>query len=136
MGSGSKSFDEAHDFPKMSQPSSKPILTFDKDNPVRFTDLIDTINSYAGYGGYFLMVKLTEDGITVSPVQVESDKHYTHNQTVASSEWTVQHNLNKYPSVEVINSSGRRITGEVQYIDEDNLVVRFEYSFTGKVYCN
>lgn len=134
--SGSKSFDAAHDFPPMSQPSSKPILTFDKENPVRFTDLLDTINSYVGYGGYFLMVNLTEDGVTVSPVEVETDKHYTHFQSIPANEWTVQHDLNKYPAVQVIDSSGRIVTGEIQFVDLDSLVVRFEFLFSGSVYCN
>lgn len=134
--SGSKSFDTAYDYPPMSKPSSKPILTFDKDNPVRFTDLLDTINSYAGFAGYFLMVNLTEDGITVSPVQVESDKHYEHVQAIPSDEWTVQHDLDKYPSVQVVDSAGRVVTGEVQYVDADSLVIRFEFVFSGRVYCN
>jgi hypothetical protein len=134
--SGSKSFDVAHDFPEMSQPSSKPILTFDKQNPVRFTDLIDTINSYAGFGGYFLMVSLTENGITVSPVVVESDKNYIHTQAIASNSWTVNHNLDKFPSVTVVDSNDRKMTGSVQYIDVDNVTISFEFALTGKVYCN
>lgn len=134
--SGSKSFDPAYDYPPMSQPSSKPILTFDKDNPLRFTDLLDTINNYTGYGGFFLMVNLTEDGVTVSPVEVETDKHYEHNQTIPALEWLVNHDLNKYPSVEIIDSAGRVVIGEVQYIDANNLAVRFEILFSGKVYCN
>lgn len=133
---GSKSFDDAYDYPPMAQPSNKPILTFDRQNPVRFTDLIDTINSYADYGGYFLMVTLAEDGVTVSPIQVESDKNYRHLQPVAANEWTVQHNLDKYPSVQVINDDGRIITGEVQHVDVNNLVVRFEFQLTGSVNCN
>jgi len=133
---GSKPFDVAHDFPPMSQPSSKPILTFDRENPVKFTDLIDTLNSYVGYGGYFLMVTLTEDGVTVSPIEIESDKTYIHVQSAPAVEWSVKHDLEKYPSVQVVNSAKRVITGEVQYTDLNNLVVRFELSLSGSVYCN
>ena len=136
MGGGSKPFDEAHDFPPMSQPSSKPILTFDKDNPVRFTDLLDTLNSYVGYGGYFLMITIAEDGVTVSPIEIESDKTYVHTQSISATEWLVQHDLDKYPSVQIINSDGRVIIGEIQHTDENNLAVRFEYALTGSVYCN
>jgi len=133
---GSKPFDVAHDFPPMSQPSSKPILTFDRENPIRFKDLIDTLNSYVGYGGYFLMVTLTEDGVTVSPIEIESDKTYIHVQSAPAVEWSVKHDLEKYPSVQVVNSAKRVITGEVQYTDLNNLVVRFELSLSGSVYCN
>lgn len=134
--SGSKSFDPAYDYPPMAQPSNKPILTFDRENPVRFTDLLDTINNYTGYAGFFLMVNLTEDGVTVSPVEVETDKHYVHNQTIPAYEWPVNHDLNKFPAVQIVDSSGRVVIGEIQYVDADNLVVRFEFLFSGTVYCN
>jgi len=134
--SGSKSFDTAHDFPPMAEPSGKPILTFDRENPVRFTDLVDTINEYTGYGGYFLMIKLTEDGITVSPVEVETDKFYQHDQAVASLSWNVNHELGKYPSVQIVNTSGKEIIGDIEFIDENNITVSFDIAVAGKVYCN
>jgi hypothetical protein len=63
---GNKNFGPTEDFTKQSQPSGKPILVFDPTKPVNFTDLADTIASYSGHGGKFLMVKQTEDGVTVT----------------------------------------------------------------------
>jgi hypothetical protein len=134
--SGSKSFDDEHDFPEMSPPSGKPVLTFNKDVPVKFTDLIDTFNSYTGLGGRFLMVSISEEGVTVSSEIIESDKNYVHSQSVAALEWIVDHSLDKYPSVSVVNDSGNEIIGEISHVSENQIAVRFDIAVTGKVYCN
>lgn len=134
--SGSKAFDTAHDFPPMSEPSGKPILEFDPENPLHFTDLLDTFNDYTGLGGYFLMVRATEDGITTSAVAVESDKNYVHIQSTDATEWLVKHNLKKYPAVMVLNTSDRIVTAEVQYIDTNSLYIRSDIAFSGKAVCN
>ena len=64
------------------------------------------------------------------------DKHYEHTQRSASSVWNVAHNLRKYPAVSVVDSGGSIVIGEVNYIDENNLVIKFTAPFTGKAYCN
>lgn len=65
-----------------------------------------------------------------------SDKNYVHNQVVANSSWTVQHNLGKYCSVTVVDGTGKIIVGNVEYVDEDNLIVTFTKPVSGTAYCN
>lgn len=48
----------------------------------------------------------------------------------------VQHNLNKYPSVTIIDSENKQILGEVQYMDENSLVVTFTEAISGTIICN
>ena len=66
----------------------------------------------------------------------DKDKKYIHNQMSASSTWSVQHNLNKYPSVSVVDSGNNMVVGDVEYIDENNLTITFNASFSGKAYVN
>lgn len=64
------------------------------------------------------------------------DAHYRHEQSVASEEWAVDHNLGKYPSITVIDSSGSEVLGEVVHVSLNSLVVRFSASFSGTAICN
>ena len=65
-----------------------------------------------------------------------NDKYYAHVQGVANATWNITHNLNKFPSVSVIDSDNKLVVGEVQYQDQNNLTVTFSGSFSGKAYIN
>jgi hypothetical protein len=65
-----------------------------------------------------------------------SDANYIHNQTVAASIWTVNHNLGKYPSVSIVDSANSVVVGEVDYTDINSLTVLFSGAFSGKAYLN
>lgn len=54
-----------------------------------------------------------------------NDKNYTHTQTTASDVWNIAHNLNKKPSVTVIDSSGSLIFGDLIYNDNNSLTIDF-----------
>lgn len=64
------------------------------------------------------------------------DKHYTHDQSVSSNQWTIPHNLNKYPSVQVIDSAGNFCIGQVTHNSVNQLTLDFNSSFSGKAYLN
>lgn len=64
------------------------------------------------------------------------DKHYRHIQATASNVWEVKHNLNKYPSVTVVDSAENVVVGDVEYIDKNNVVLTFTTSFAGEAYFN
>ena len=66
----------------------------------------------------------------------EGDLNYTHNQTSPSTEWTITHNLGKFPSVSVTDSSGNLWQTEVDYVNQNSLIVRFSAAFSGKAYLN
>lgn len=61
---------------------------------------------------------------------------FSYEQMIPSTEWHVEHNLKGYPSVTVVDSAGSVVYGEVYYIDENNLKVIFNVSFSGQVYLN
>ncbi len=66
----------------------------------------------------------------------DEDKHYVHDQGISSASWSIQHNLNKFPSVEVVDSAGTVVIGEVSYTDVNNLTIDFISGFSGKAYLN
>lgn len=61
---------------------------------------------------------------------------FVYEQGVASSEWTINHNLNKYPSVTVVDSAGNEVIAEVNYPSTNTCVVIMTAAFKGKAYLN
>lgn len=61
---------------------------------------------------------------------------YVHTQSMASTTWTINHNLEKFPSVTVVDSSNRLVFAMVEYIDENNLIVSVTAPFAGLAYLN
>ena len=132
----SKQFDAEHDYPPRSEPSSKSILKFDKSVPVRFIQLLDTFSSYVDKGGKFLVVNDTEDGITVSVVTMESDKHAAHAQVAPSSDFSINHALEKFPSFQAFTTSGDPAEVHYSHTDNNNIRVQSELAFEGTIYMN
>jgi hypothetical protein len=64
------------------------------------------------------------------------DKNFVFTQAVASATWTVQHNLNKFPSCTMVLSTGQQGYGDVTFIDENNLTITFTGAESGKAYIN
>jgi hypothetical protein len=53
-----------------------------------------------------------------------------------SASWLVAHNLNKFPSVDVVDTSGRRVMPDVTYLDSNVLTLDFDIPMTGSAYLN
>ena len=64
------------------------------------------------------------------------DKHYTFTQVAAASSWNITHNLNKYPSVSIVDSGNNWVVGDIEYINTNELTVNFTAAFSGKAYLN
>lgn len=61
---------------------------------------------------------------------------YEHSQMVPSDEWTITHNLGKYPSVSIIDSGGTVVFGNVTYNNNNQITLRFSFEHSGKAYLN
>ena len=82
-------------------------------------------------------VTLTDTGSNILVDVVDmGDKNYVHDQPVASITWTVQHNLDKFPSCTMVLSTGQQGYGDVTFIDENNLTITFASAESGKAYIN
>ena len=64
------------------------------------------------------------------------DKTFVFEQAIASNTWVIEHNLNKYPSVSLVDSAGTQFEAAVEYIDKNNVVVRMNGATTGKAFFN
>lgn len=73
---------------------------------------------------------------TSQTLNIIEDKNFVFSQNVSSALWYVVHNLNKYPSVTVVDSGQNVVIGEVVYIDENTLQIEFTAPFSGKAYLN
>ena len=73
---------------------------------------------------------------TILNNQTVGDKHYTHEQVVASSLWIINHNLNKYPSVTVVDSANTLLLTPYEYINNNTVHIEFNGPFAGKAYIN
>lgn len=73
---------------------------------------------------------------TFEELGIENDKNYMHNQTTASDTWVITHNLNKLPSVSVIDSADEEVVGEITYDNINQLTIKFTAPFKGKATLN
>lgn len=59
---------------------------------------------------------------------------YIHTQGVASSSWTITHNLGFHPNVTVVDSAGNIVEGELSYTNTASLTATFSTPFSGTAY--
>lgn len=78
---------------------------------------------------------LMADGSVNSAASL-GDKNYIHNQGSALAIWTINHNLDKFPSVIVIDSANSNVVGEIDYLSSNSLTVTFSGAFSGTAYIN
>lgn len=62
--------------------------------------------------------------------------HYTHTQIKSSKVWIIPHNLNKFPSITIVDSANTVVVGNIEYIDNNTAIVSFSAEFSGKAYLN
>ena len=65
-----------------------------------------------------------------------SDKTFVFEQGVPSATWVITHNLNKFPSVSVVDTANTSGFGAVEYNSANQLTVTFSGAFAGKAYLN
>ena len=81
---------------------------------------------------------LSPSTVTAAATSAAGPSHatYTHTQSSASATWTINHNLNCFPSVTIVDSAGSVVIGDVSYTNANTLVVTFVAAFGGKAYLN
>jgi hypothetical protein len=57
-------------------------------------------------------------------------------QGVPALVWDINHSLCKFPSVTVVDSAETVVTGQVEYINNENIRITFNTAFSGKAYLN
>ena len=83
-----------------------------------------------------LALRIYRDGEWQTVGETTEDKDYVYTQSTASDAWVVNHELNKKPSVTVVDSANNVVLGDIEYIDDDSVRITFNSQFTGKAYFN
>ena len=85
------------------------------------------------YQGNYIADSLVE---LLDLLQERSSATYTFEQAIASDTWEITHNLNKYPSVTVVDSGGDQVLTDVNYVNANKIILQFSAAFSGKAYLN
>ena len=117
------------------------ISTFGQYDVISYTvnagdaNYYDLVVNYKGGNGVLTIDKYYDIMNFVLAADAE-DKTFVFTQGAPSVQWTVQHNLNKFPSITVIDTANTVVTGEYVYIDSNNVTLNFSAGFAGKAYLN
>ena len=63
-------------------------------------------------------------------------KGFVFEQGVSSMVWDIRHNLNRKPSITVVDEYDRIVEGQREYKDNNRVVITFNAAFKGKAYLN
>ena len=111
----------------------------DQGNEGTIEDFLDSLKSdeyiYPEIPDVDMIVE-TEDKQFISSDDKSKLYGFVHEQIVSSKTWIVEHTLDKYPSVSVVDTGGSIVVGSVIYISKSQLEVHFTHEFSGKVYLN
>jgi hypothetical protein len=106
-----------------------------------------TIDSYTDDGDFYRL-NLTSIGgngnlaanlfydFAVFTLSTDSADTFVFTQAQPEATWNIQHNLNKFPSVSVVNNNEIIMYGDTTYIDSNNITITFSGGFSGKAYLN
>lgn len=90
--------------------------------------------------GETLLLESANSGLNIlvsdNKVTFTAKLGYVHTQTVASAIWTINHDLQKYPSVTVVDSANDEVIAEVNYPSTSQVIVRFSAAFSGRAFLN
>ena len=71
-------------------------------------------------------------GLTAS--EIPALVSYTHNQSAASTTWTITHNLNFKPNVTVFDSGESMVEGSVTHTNNTTLTITFSAAISGRAH--
>ena len=72
----------------------------------------------------------------LTELKEQSHSRFVYTQGIASSVWTITHNMNCYPSVTIVDTAKQVVVGQISYIDANSLTVTFKAAFKGTAYLN
>ena len=55
-----------------------------------------------------------------------------HDQASANATWTMTHNLGRYPAIDIIDSAGNHVIGDIKHNSVNQAVATFDNAFADK----
>lgn len=98
-------------------------------NQIDLIELIDSkVTEVEGQG----VISAERTGNTV----VITSTTYVHEQGIASNVWEINHNLNKKPSIVLVDTAGTVFYGQIEYTNNNTCTVYINGATKGKAYLN
>ena len=66
------------------------------------------------------------------PAGPATNSTVVHDQSLASATWTITHNQGRYPTIDIIDSAGNHVIGDIKHNSINQLVATFDNAFAGK----
>jgi hypothetical protein len=89
-----------------------------------------------GKSAYELWLDQGNTGTVQDFLSSLGDKTFLFKQQISTSVWTITHNLDKYPSVTVVDTGFTVVYGEIEYLSKNQLQITFTDPFSGEAYLN
>ena len=65
-----------------------------------------------------------------------SDKNFVFTQSTLSTSWVIEHDLDKYPAVEIVSTAHDKIVGSVSFDSVNQITINFTQPTSGKAFLN
>lgn len=106
-------------------------------NPNFFDIVIEAVNTHGSIlEDKFYAIAVYPGFVNPDITPVVGDKNFVFTQLVASAVWNIVHNLDKFPSVSVVDDDQNQVFGSVVYNTVNDLTITFNGAFSGKAYIN
>tara|TARA_X000001382_G_scaffold14714_1_gene9491 strand:- start:24 stop:344 length:321 start_codon:yes stop_codon:yes gene_type:complete len=91
--------------------------------------------------GDLALISDTENSNLTKNIKLESlkdiiDKTFVFDQSSSSSTWVINHNLNKFPSVTIVDSGQSVVIANVTYNSVNKVTIQFSLPFSGRAFLN
>lgn len=99
--------------------------------------LVEGVNLNPSKTNFTIKEGINSVVVSASPIQYFTRQlisSFIYEQNTASSTWIIDHNLETYPSVTIVDTSGNIVIGNVQYNSNNQLTLTFNPAFAGKAY--
>ena len=78
-------------------------------------------------------------GVTVTSINVNNSttvecETFVFTQAVPAVTWTINHNLNEFPTVTLVDGAGRAMIAAYRYVNSNQVIVTFSQPVAGKAY--
>jgi hypothetical protein len=104
------------------------ISTYENDDSISLTDKFLGTDSETGATKNFSISSISNF--------VGRGGRYVHEQNSPSAVWTIQHNLDKFPSVVLVDAEDDVILGEINYESTNTIIITLSAAIPGKAFLN
>ena len=117
---------------------TEPVVKVNTTIPdnLRVVGMVPNVYTSADYNRLTNKPTLNGEVITGDKTSFDYKLAYVYEQGIASDTWTITHNLNRHPSVTVVDSGDTVVIGYITYLDDNSLEIKFNGAFKGKAYLN